>query len=344
MDNLINQQQDIVFYSDKEGDFNVEVLIKDEDVWLNTKMLSQLFKIDRSGIIKHISDIYNDEELNKNSTYAKIAQVQKEGNREVIRNIDYYNLDMIISLGFRVNSKTAIKFRTWANKLLKDYIIKGYNLNEDRFLKANKSDLEYFDELLEKIKLIRTSERMFYQKITDIFAECSIDYVKDSEVANTFYKTIQNKFHYAITHQTAAEIIYNRADSNKEYMGLTNWKNSPNGKILKSDVSIAKNYLDKQELDELKDLVNMYLDTAENRAKRHIPMKMEDWIKSVEDIFKINFYDNLTNKGSISHKEAIDKAENEYEKYKVIQDRNYVSDFDKLLLETNKIKNGDIDK
>lgn len=344
MDNLIKQQQDIVFYSDKEGNFNVEVLIKDEDVWLNTKMLSQLFKIDRSGIIKHISDIYNDEELNKNSTYAKIAQVQKEGNREVIRNIDYYNLDMIISLGFRVNSKTAIKFRTWANKLLKDYIIKGYNLNEDRFLKANKSDLEYFDELLEKIKLIRTSERMFYQKITDIFAECSIDYVKDSEVANNFYKTIQNKFHYAITHQTAAEIIYNRADSNKEYMGLTNWKNSPNGKILKSDVSIAKNYLDKQELDELKDLVNMYLDTAENRAKRHIPMKMEDWIKSVEDIFKINFYDNLTNKGSISHKEAIDKAENEYEKYKVIQDRNYVSDFDKLLLETNKIKNGDIDK
>lgn len=238
MNNLINQQQDIVFYSDKEGNFNVEVLIKDEDVWLNTKMLSQLFKIDRSGVIKHISDIYNDEELNKNSTYAKIAQVQKEGNREVTRNIDYYNLDMIISLGFRVNSKTAIKFRTWANKLLKQYIVKGYNLNEDRFLKANRSDLEYFNELLEKIKLIRTSERMFYQKITDIFAECSIDYVKDSEIANTFYKTIQNKFHYAITHQTAAEIIYNRANSNKEYMGLTNWKNSSNGKILKSDERI----------------------------------------------------------------------------------------------------------
>lgn len=344
MNNLINDNQDIVFYNDEEGNFNVEVLIKDEDVWLNTKMLSQLFKIDRSGIIKHISDIYNAEELNRNSTYAKIAQVQKEGNREVTRNIDYYNLDMIISLGFRVNSKTAIKFRTWANRLLKQYIVKGYNLNENRFLKANRNDLEYFNELLEKIKLIRTSERMFYQKITDIFAECSIDYVKDSEVANTFYKTIQNKFHYAITHQTAAEIIHNRADSNKEYMGLTNWKNSPNGKILKSDVSIAKNHLDKEELDELKDLVNMYLDTAENRAKRHIPMKMEDWIKSVEDIFKINFYDNLTTKGSISHKDAVEKAENEYEKYKVIQDRNYVSDFDKLLLETDKIKSGDIDE
>ena len=342
--NLINNNQDIVFYSDEDGNFNVEVLIKDEDVWLNTKALSELLKIDRSGIIKHINDIYKDEELSKDSTYAKIAQVQKEGNRNVSRNIDYYNLDMIISLGFRVNSKTAIKFRTWANNLLKEYIIKGYNLNEERFLKANRSDIEYFDELLEKIKLIRTSERMFYQKITDIFAECSIDYVKDSETASTFYKTIQNKFHYAITHQTAAEIIYNRADSTKEHMNLTSWKNSPNGKVLKSDVIVAKNYLDKQELEELNDLVNMYLDTAENRAKRHIPMKMQDWIKSVEDIFKINFYDNLTSKGSISHEKAIKKAEEEFEKYKVIQDRNFVSDFDILLLETQNIKIGDKDK
>ena len=341
MNNLINQNQDIVFYNDKEGNFNVEVLIKDEDVWLNTKMLAQLFHIDRSGIIKHISDIYKDDELSKNSTYAKIAQVQKEGNRKVTREIDYYNLDMIISLGFRINSKIAIKFRTWANKLLKNYIVKGYNLNEDRFMKANRSDLEYFDELLEKIKLIRTSERMFYQKITDIFAECSIDYVKDSELANTFYKTIQNKFHYAITHQTAAEIIYSRADSKKEHMGLTNWKNSPNGKILKSDVSIAKNYLAKKELEELNDLVNLYLDTAENRAKRHIPMKMVDWIKSVEDIFKINFYDNLTHKGNISHEEAVDKAESEYEKYKIIQDKIYISDFDELLLETVRVRSGE---
>ena len=339
MNTLINENQDIVFYNDEEGNFNVEVLIKDEDVWLNTKMLAQLFQIDRSGIIKHIADIYKDDELSKNSTYAKIAQVQKEGNRKVTREIDYYNLDMIISLGFRINSKTAIKFRTWANKLLKNYIVKGYNLNEDRFMKANRSDLEYFDELLEKIKLIRTSERMFYQKITDIFA--SIDYVKDSELANTFYKTIQNKFHFAITHQTAAEIIYSRADANKEYMGLKTWKNSPNGKILKSDVSIAKNYLDKKELEELNDLVNLYLDIAENRAKRHIPMKMVDWIKSVEDIFKINFYDNLTHKGNISHEEAVEKAESEYEKYKVIQDKIYISDFDKLLLETEKIKNGE---
>ena len=219
--NLINDNQDIVFYNDEEGNFNVEVLIKDEDVWLNAESIAKLFKVGRPAITKQINNIYNDQELEENSTCSILEHMGNRGNQKY--KTKYYNLDMIISLGFRVNSKTAIKFRTWANKLLKDYIIKGYNINEDRFLKANKSDLEYFDELLEKIKLIGTSERMFYQKITDIFAECSIDYVKDSEVANSFYMTIQNKFHYAITHQTAAEIIYNRADSNKEYMGLTNW-------------------------------------------------------------------------------------------------------------------------
>lgn len=189
--------------------------------------------------------------MDKNSVTQKIRVTASDGKKYLTR---FYNLDMIISLGFRVNSKTAIKFRTWANRLLKEYIIKEYNLNEERFLKANRSDIEYFDELLEK-KLIRTSERMFYQKITDIFAECSIDYVKDSETASTFYKTIQNKFHYAITHQTAAEIVYNRVDSTKEHMNLTSWKNSPNVKLLKSDVIVAKNYLDKEELEELNDLV-----------------------------------------------------------------------------------------
>lgn len=236
MNELINDKQDIVFYNDDEGNFNVEVIVKDEDVWLNTNSIAKLFKIDRSGIVKHINNIYKEQELKEESTSAKIAHMGNNGKQTY--NTNYYNLDMIISIGFRVNSKTAIKFRTWANKLIKEYIIKGYNLNEERFMKAGRSDIEYFDELLEKIKLIRTSERMFYQKITDIFAECSIDYVKDSEIANTFYKTIQNKFHYAITHRTAAEIIYERADATKDYMGLANWKNSPNGKILKSDVSI----------------------------------------------------------------------------------------------------------
>ena len=335
-----DKNQNVFFYEDESNNFNVEVLVKNEDVWLNSESISKLFKVGRPAITKHINNIYNDGELEENSTCSILEHMGNSGKQKY--KIKYYNLDMIISLGFRINSKIAIKFRTWANKLLKNYIIKGYNLNENRFIKASKNDLEYFNELLEKIKLIRTSERLFYQKITDIFAECSIDYVKDSELANNFYKTIQNKFHYAITHQTAAEIIYNRVDSNKEYMGLTNWKNSPDGKILKSDVGIAKNYLDKRELDDLNDLVNLYLDVAENRAKRHIPMKMEDWIKSVEDIFKINFYDNLTNKGSVSHNDAIKKAEDEYEKYKIVQDKKYISDFDKLLIETNKIKKGDV--
>lgn len=261
----------------------------------------------RPAIVKHINNIYVDEELDKNRTCSIMEQVQLEGTRKVNRKREYYNLDMIISIGFRVNSKKAIKFRTWANEILKEYIKKGFALNDERFLKANKNDQEYFEELLERIKLIRTSERMFYQKITDIFAECSVDYVKDSEIAQTFYKTIQNKFHYAISHKTAAEIIYERADSNKENMGLKSWKNSPTGKILKSDARIAKNYLNEQELNELNDLVNIYLDIAENRAKRHIPMKMSDWIKSIEDVFKINMYDNLKNKGSISHEMAIKK-------------------------------------
>jgi hypothetical protein len=198
-DKLIGNEKNILFYSDEEGNTKVEVLLENEDVWLNTEALAALFNIDRSGIVRHINNIYKDEELDKNSTCAKIAQVQKEGNREVKRIYPYYNLDMIISIGFRVNSKKAIKFRTWANKIIKDYMVQGFALNDERFLKAKKSDQEYFKRLLERIKLIRTSERVFYQKITDIFAECSVDYDKNSDTVITFYKTIQNKFHYAIT-------------------------------------------------------------------------------------------------------------------------------------------------
>lgn len=244
---------------------------------------------------------------------------------------------MIISIGFRVNSKKAIKFRTWANKVIREYMIQGFSLNEERFLKGRKSDQEYFKRLLEKIKLIRTSERMFYQKITDIFAECSLDYDKTSELAQEFYSTIQNKFHYAITQNTAAEIIYNRADSQKENMGLTNWKESPNGKILKSDVTIAKNYLSKEELTNLNNVVNIFLEIAEDNATRKIPMYMSDWKKEVDMVLRMRHYDILKSKGKISKKEATRKAESEYEKYKVIQDRNYLSDFDILIKETDNI-------
>lgn len=342
--NLIGNENNIIFYTDDEGNLQIEVILQDENVWLNIESLTKLFKIDRTGITKHINNIYKDEELEENSTCAKIAQVQKEGNRKVTRNISYYNLDMIISIGFRVNSKAAIKFRTWANKIIKEYMIQGFSLNEERFLKGRKSDQEYFKRLLEKIKLIRTSERMFYQKITDIFAECSLDYDKTSDLAREFYATIQNKFHFAITKNTATEIIYNRVDSKKENMGLTTWKEAPEGKILKSDVTIAKNYLSETELKNLNNVVNIFLDIAEDNAERNIPMYMKDWKKEVDTVLSIRHYDILEGKGKISKKEAHEKAEKEYEKYKVIQDKKFLSDFDILLLEAENINKSQTNK
>lgn len=334
-DKLIGNENNILFYNDEDGNTQIEVLLENEDVWLNTEALSTLFNIDRSGIVRHINNIYKDEELSENSTCAKIAHVGNDGKQTY--NTKYYNLDMIISIGFRVNSKKAIKFRTWANKIIKDYMVQGFVLNDERFMKARKSDQEYFKRLLERIKLIRTSERMFYQKITDIFAECSIDYDKNSETAITFYKTIQNKFHFAITGKTAAEIIYNRVDAKKDNMGLTTWENSPDGKILKSDVIIAKNYLEEKEIKNLNNLVNLFLDIAENNAERNIAMYMDDWKNEVENALKVFHYEVLDGKGKVSHEMAKDKAFSEYEKYKVIQDNNYVSDFDKLIIETKKI-------
>ena len=310
MDNkLIGNEKNILFYNDEEGNTKVEVLLENEDVWLNADTLSTLFNIDRSGIVRHINNIYKDEELDENSTCAKIAHLGNDGKQ--VYNTKYYNLDMIISIGFRVNSKKAIKFRTWANKIIKDYVVQGFALNDERFLKAKKSDQEYFKRLLERIKLIRTSERMFYQKITDIFAECSIDYDKNSDTAITFYKTIQNKFHYAITGNTAAEIVYKRVDSKKENMGLTTWKNSHDGKILKSDVIIAKNYLNEQEIKNLNNLVNLFLDIAENNAERSRTMYMENLKNEVENALKVFHYEVLEGKGKISHKQAVEKAENE---------------------------------
>ena len=335
-DKIIGNENNILFYNDEEGNVKVEVLLENEDVWLNTEALATLFNIDRSGIVRHINNIYKDDELSEDSTCAKIAHVGNDGKQTY--NTKYYNLDMIISIGFRVNSKKAIRFRTWANKIIKDYMVQGFALNDERFMKARRSDEEYFKRLLERIKLIRTSERMFYQKITDIFAECSIDYDKNSDTAITFYKTIQNKFHFAITGQTAAEIIYNRVDAKKDNMGLNTWENSPDGKILKSDVTVAKNYLDEKEIKSLNNLVNLFLDIAENNAERNIPMYMNDWKNEVENALKVFHYEVLEGKGKISHKQAIDKAETEYEKYKLIQDKNYVSDFDKLLNETKEIE------
>ena len=338
MDNkLIGNENNIIFYNDADGQTKIEVILQNENVWLNIDSLTKLFKIDRTGITRHINNIYKDEELEENLTCAKIAQVKTEGSRNVTRNIAYYNLDMIISIGFRVNSKPAIKFRTWANAIIRDYMIQGFTLDDDRFMKGRKSDQEYFKRLLERIKLIRASERMFYQKITDIFAECSIDYDNTSDTAKEFYASIQNKFHYAITGETAAEIIYNRADNEKPNMGLTTWKESPDGKILKSDVTIAKNYLSEGELKNLNNIVNIFLDIAEDNAERNIPMHMKDWKEEVDNVLKMRHYKILDGKGKISKLDADTKASKEYEKFKVKQDKNYISDFDKLTMEIKKI-------
>lgn len=330
-DKLIGNENNIVFYTDKDNNVNVEVILQNENVWLNIESLTKLFKIDRTGITRHINNIYKDEELEENSTCAKIAQVQKEGNRSVTRNISYYNLDMIISIGFRVNSKPAIKFRTWANKVIKEYMIKGFALNDYRFINGNKFDTRYFDELLERIKTIRVSERMSYQKIMDLFIATAVDYNKDSEEAYTFFKIVQNKLHFAITGKTAAELIFERVDSKKVNMGLTSWRNCPDGLIYKYDISIAKNYLLEEELEKLKDLTNLFLDVAETEAKEQKTITMNGWIEVADDLLKYRKKNILKDAGKISHKQAVEKANKEYEKYRVKQDIEYISSMDQML-------------
>lgn len=328
--NNIGSESNIIFYEDENNNTKVEVRLVDEDVWLNVNAIASLFHVQRPAIVKHISNIYNDEELDKSSTCSILEQVQLEGNRHVSRKREYYNLDMIISIGFRVNSKTAIKFRTWANKLIKEYIVKGFNLNDDRFMKGNNFDKKYFDELLERIKTIRVSERMAYQKITDLFIATSTDYNPKSEEAYTFFKIVQNKMHFAITGHTAAELIYARVNSNKEHLGLTNWKNSPDGLIYKYDVGIAKNYLNEGELKKLNNLTNLFLDYAEDMAEEQNLMTMQNWIDITDKLLKFREKKILTDSGKISHKQAVEKAESEYEKFRIKQDKNYISSMDKM--------------
>lgn len=338
-ENLIGNENNIIFYEDEEGNSKVEVVLKEDNVWLNANAIANLFNVQRPAIVKHINNIYNDEELDKNSTCSILEQVQLEGNRKVSRKKDYYNLDMIISIGFRVNSKTAIKFRTWANKIIKEYMVKGFTLNDDRFINGNRFDTRYFDELLERIKVIRTSERMAYQKITDIFITTSVDYDKKSEEAYTFFKIVQNKLHYAITGHTAAELIYERASSEKIHMGLTNWKNSPDGLIYKYDVRIAKNYLSEEELKKLNNLTTLFLDYAEDMAEEQNIMTMQKWIDITDKLISFRDKKVLKDSGEVSHKQAIEKAENEYEKFRIKQDREYISSMDEMYkkyLEENK--------
>ena len=326
-------QKPILLYQTIDSNINVEVTYIDETFWLTQKAIAQLFGVELSTTNYHIKEILKDNELEEISTIRKIRIVQMEGKREVSREIDFYNLDMIIAVGYRVNSKQATQFRIWATKTLREFITKGFVLNDEMLKNGTSFGKDYFEELLERIREIRSSERRFYQKITDIFS-LSADYDKDSIDTKNFFANVQNKLHWAITGKTAAEIIYSEADATKIYMGLTSWKDAPNGKIQKSDVAIAKNYLNKTHLEELNRIVSAYLDLAENYAKRQIVMKMEDWTVFMNNFLQLSSYPILTDKGKISQLEAKIKAESEFEKFRIIQDKNYVSDFD---LEVKKI-------
>ena len=321
---------EILLYTTPNGKVKVEIYLQNETIWLTQQRIADLFGVDRTVVTKHLSNIYEEKELDKVATCAKIAQVQLEGNREVNRQIEYYNLDAIISVGYRVNSSKATAFRIWATERLKEYIIKGFTMDDERLKNPNNIfGKDYFEEQLSRIRDIRSSERRFYQKITDIYAQCSADYKADAEITKTFFATVQNKLHWAITGQTASEIIQSRANSNRENMGLTNWKNAPAGKIRKTDVGIAKNYLNKKELDGLNQIVSMYLDFAEMQANRGVIMYMKDWIARLDAFLQFNEQAVLKDAGKVSHQIALALAETAFDKYNIKQDALYESDFDK---------------
>lgn len=323
---------EILLYKTENEDIKLEVLIQDETIWLSQKQICSLFGRDKSVISRHIKNIFNENELDINSTVAKNATVQKEGNREVIRDVDFYNLDMIISVGYRVNSQKATQFRIWATNVLKEYIIKGFAMDDERLKNPSQPfGKDYFDEQLERIRDIRTSERRFYQKITDLYSQCSADYDPKSKDTKDFYATVQNKLHYAMVGNTASEIIYDRVNSQKENMGLTSWKNAPKGKIRKTDVVVAKNYLKSEELDMYNRLVEMYLIFAEFQAKSKNIMYQKDWIEKLNGFLTLNGKDILADNGKITMKLAKELALGEFDKYNKVQDRLYISDFDKLI-------------
>ena len=336
-DNLIirSSSAEFLIFEQQKKAKGIEVRFEEGDLWLTQKAMGQLYDCTSDNVGLHLKNIYNDNELDKKSTTEEFSVVQKEGNREVKRDVKYYNLDAVISVGYRVNSDRAIQFRRWATNVLKEFAKKGYILDKKRMENGVFFDEDYFEAVLAEIREIRLSERRFYQKITDIYTT-AIDYDSKSPTTIKFFKKVQNKMHYAVTHNTAAEIIYNRVDSEKENMGLTSWRNSPNGKILETDVVIAKNYLTKDELEDLELIVSAFLDLAERRAKRNIPMTMEDWANRIDKYLLSDDLDILKDAGKISHEIACDKALTEFEKYRVKQDKFYQSDFDKLIIEAEK--------
>lgn len=330
MDKLIrNSTAEFLIFTSQSGEDSIEVKVFDESVWLTQTMIAELFNTTKQNISLHIKNIFKSGELEENSVVKDFLTTAKDGKNYKTK---YYNLDAIISAGYRVNSKKATQFRQWATQVLKEFAIKGFVLDKKRLENGVFLNKNYFDKLLEEIREIRLSERMFYQKVTDIYAT-SIDYNKDDTTTKNFFAKVQNKLHFAIHGHTAAELIYSRANSAKEYMGLLTWDKAPDGKILKNDVTIAKNYLSKDELDSLGRIVNAFLDLAENRAKRNIPMTMEDWAKRLDMFLEFDDREILLDCGKITKKIADEHAVSEFEKYRIVQDRLFMSDFDQLLLE-----------
>ena len=323
----------LIFEKQAHAD-SIEVRYEDETLWLTQKMMAQLFDVESNTITYHLKEVFDSGELERQATTRKFRVVQTEGSRQVTRNIDHYNLDAVISVGYRVNSIRATQFRRWATQVLAQYAKTGYVIDRKRMENGAFLDEDYFERLLEEIREIRLSERRFYQKVTDLYAT-AVDYDKNAPTTKLFFARVQNKMHYAVSHQPAAEIIYHRADSGQEHMGLTHWANSPSGKILKSDVSVAKNYLSKEELDDLGRIVSAFLDLAESAARRHIPMTMEDWAGRIDRFLLADDRAILKDAGKISMEIAKSHAESEFEKYRIVQDRLYTSDFDRLEAEGN---------
>ena len=324
-----NSTVDFLVFTRDAGEDGIEVRVQDGDVWLTQKAISELFDIDRSVVTKHLKNIFQEGEVDENSTCANFAQVADNGKTYQYK---FYSLAAIIAVGYRTNSERATQFRSWATKVLNTFTKQGYVLDKNRLINGQIFDEDYFDHLISEIQEIRASERRFYQKITDIYAT-AVDYDKNSVVTKEFYATVQNKMHYAVHGNTAAEVIVARAGHKKEHMGLYSWKNAPDGKIVKADVSVAKNYLDKDEMSELNEIVTMYLDYASRQARRHIPMTMNDWKTKLEAFLEFNDAEILQNKGKVTAAIAKQFAESEFEKYRVIQDSLYQSDFDKLISE-----------
>ncbi len=327
-----NKQKRVILYTAADGKVTVDVFFAQENFWLTQKTMAELFGVKTPAISRHLKNIYSSEELNQEATISKMETVQIEGQREITRELEIYNLDAVIAVGYRVNSIKATHFRIWATNTLREFIVKGFVLNDQMLKNGRAFGKDYFDELLEKIREIRASERRAYQKITDVFEQCSSDYRTNSEETKAFYQIVQNQLHFATTGKTAAEIVYQRANSEKTFMGLTTWKNSPLGKILKSDVIVAKNYLNQEEVSKLNRLVSMFIDFAELRALNQQVMTMRDWLKQVEKFLNFTDQQILRNAGKISHDMAIAKAGEEYEKYRIYQNREYLSDFDRAFV------------